>query len=268
MIHGAVLLLYLTAFLLWIRFLLAGSRGRPLGAMAVAAAGVALHGVALVLFARTHGELPLVGPGAAFSTMAFVGGLVLVATLPLQDLARVGIVVLPVILVLQGVAMVAGVQPVPGGTDFEGAGFILHVTFAFVGYQGLILAFAAGLLYLIQFHELKTKRLGRLFHFVPPLATLDLLGRLGVWLGLGALTVSLALGWAWTMEYRGSLEMGDPKVIWAVLSWFVFVGVLVSRRGGERPEHRGAVAAVAGFAVVASMYLVLRLTVGTGGLFL
>lgn len=268
MIHGAALILYLTAFFLWVRFLWMGSRGRPVGAMMVALAGVAVHGAALTIFSVRHGELPLVGAGPAFSSMAFVGGLLLAVVLPLRDLARVGIVILPVIVLLQGAGVAAGVRPVPATPRFEGAGFILHVLLAFVGYQGLVLAFAAGLLYLIQFHVLKKKRLGRAFHFIPSLEVLDRLGRVAVWLGFGALTLSLATGWAWTMAFRGSLEMDDPKVIWAVVSWGVLAVVLLARRAGVRPGHRGALAAVVGFVAVACLYVVLRVTTGTGGLFL
>lgn len=268
MIHGAALILYIIAFLLWVRFLWKGSRGRPAGAMTVALAGVAVHGTALAVFVGRHGELPLVGVGPAFSSMAFVGGLLLGAVLPSRELARVGIVILPVIVLLQGVGVAAGVRPVPAAPVFEGAGFVLHVVLAFVGYQALVLAFAAGLLYLVQFHFLKVKRVGRVFHFIPSLEILDRLGRVAVWLGFAALTLSVVTGWAWTVAFRGSLEMDDPKVIWAVVSWVILGAVLVTRRVGARPGHGGALAAVLGFLAVASLYLILRVTTGTGGLFL
>ena len=268
MIHGAALVLYVTAFLLWVRFLWRGSQGRPIGAMAVAVVGVVVHGIALGAYLVQHGELPLVGVGPAFSSMAFVGGLLFIAVLPFRDLARVGIVILPVILLLQSVGVGAGVEPVAESPVFDGAGFILHVLFAFLGYQALVLAFASGLLYLIQFHLLKRKRLGRAFHFIPSLEVLDRLGRVAVWLGFGALSLSLLTGWTWTVPFRGSLEMGDPKVIWAMVSWGVLATVLLVRRAGERPGHRGALAAVVGFLAVASLYVVLRVTIGAGGLFL
>ena len=269
MIHLAALAFYIGAFGLWVRFLWSGSRGRaPTSASVLAVAGLLLHGVALTLFAVEHGELPLVGPGAALSTLAFVGAVALVVLFPLQEVARVAIVLLPFVITLQVVALVVGVQPTGADFDFQGAGFILHVAFAFVGFQAFALAFAAGALYLIQFHELKTKRFGKVFRFVPPLATLDALGRIGIWLGFGALSLSLALAWAWTLTYRGSLEMADPKVIWSVLSWFCFLGVMLVRRQGGRPEYRGAVAAVLGFAVVVAVFVVLRVTVGAEGLFL
>ncbi|MSR23134.1 MAG: hypothetical protein EXR92_06300 [Gemmatimonadetes bacterium] len=269
MIHFLAFLSYIAAFGLWIFLLVRGARGRwaPLPSGFTAFAAI-LHGAALVQFWRAYGELPLVGPGAALSSLAFVGGVALVAVLPMREVARVALTLLPFVILLQGVALALGIRPSPFPLDFQGAGFVLHVALAFLGYQGLALAFAAGVLYLIQHHELKGKRFGRFFQFIPPLAILERVGRIGLWLGFVSLTLALAVGWAWTVQNRGSLEMTDPKVLWAVMSWFVFLGILGARGGKGRSEYRSALAAVVGFAVVIGMYLALRVTEGGSGLFL
>lgn len=269
MIHLLALLLYVGARGFWIRFLLDGSRTEgPTLAPVLAGLAVVTHAVALGDYWLQFGELPLVGPGAALSSLAFVGGLGLLATLPLRDASRVGIALLPFIIVCLGVALALGIQPSPLAIDFQGTGFVLHVTLAFFGYQGLALAFAAGILYLVQHHELKAKRLGRVAHFIPPLSTLDMLGRVGLWVGFASLSLALAFGWAWSVQNRGLLPFDDPKILWSVLSWFIFLGIIVARRGRGRREYRGAVASVAGFALVIGSYLVLRLTAGGDGLFL
>src|SRR5690606_29137070 len=137
---------------------------------------------------------------------------------------------------------VLGIEPASAPLDFQGVGFVLHVALAILGLQGLAVASAAGLLYLVQHHELKEKRLGRLFVFLPALATLERVGRIGLRAGFVALSLSLVVGWAWTVQNRGSLEFGDPKVVWAVLSWFVFLGIFLARRGKGSSEYRGALA--------------------------
>jgi ABC-type uncharacterized transport system permease subunit len=268
-IHAFALLLYIGAFFLWIHVLVRGSKGTSSVPAALATVtGVALHGAALVRFWTVHEELPLVGPGAALSSLAFVGGAALVAFLPLRYAPRLAIVLLPFMLAVLGAALWVGIEPSPLAIEFQGTGFVLHVVSAFLGYQGMAVAFAAGVLYMIQHHELKSKRLGRFFHFAPPLAILDRIARVGLWAGFACLSLALAFGWAWTVRHRGSLDLGDPKVIWAVLSWSVFLGVLGARWGPGRTEYRGAVAAVVGFGVVVASYLVLRFTAGGDGLFL
>jgi HemX protein len=268
-IHLAALLLYLGAFVLWVSLLLKGARGR-MGRAAAVVTGLAVlvHGAALLDFWRTHAELPLVGPGAALSTLGFVGGLALLVVLPMKEAARVALALLPFVMILQGVALGLGIEPSPFALDFQGTGFVLHVSFAFLGYQGLALAFAAGTLYLIQHHELKEKRFGRFFVFIPPLATLERIGRFGLWVGFVSLPLALGLGWAWTVQNRGSLEFADPKVLWAIMSWFVFLGVFLARRGRGSTEYRSALAAVVGFAVIICTYLALRVTASGSGLFL
>ena len=69
MIHLLALILYLAAFLLWLRALMAG--GRTGGALPawIAGAGVVTHVSALVAFTLGYGELPLVGLGPSLSML-------------------------------------------------------------------------------------------------------------------------------------------------------------------------------------------------------
>jgi ABC-type transport system involved in cytochrome c biogenesis permease subunit len=151
---------------------------------------------------------------------------------------------------------------------FVGVWFSLHVVLAFAGYACLALAFAAGLLYLLQFRALKERRLGRVFRYFPSLTTLDMVGRRAIAVGFPGLSLGIALGWAWTLRYRQSLAIGDPQVIWGVLSWFVFFALLFVRSGGAGRERRSALANVVGFLVVVAAYVVLRVSMTSGRTFL
>lgn len=269
MIHLAALVFYIAAFAPWIVILVRGANDQASRvAIGLTIVAVVLHAMALVDFWLTTGELPLIGIGAVSSSLAFVGGLSLVLLAAFRDVGRVALGLLPVVVGLQGAAMVLGIEPSPMSLDFQGAGFVLHVALAILGLQGLTVAAAAGFLYVVQHHELKEKRLGRLFVFLPPLATLERVQRVSLGIGFVALSLSLVFGWAWTVQNRGSLEFSEPKVVWAVLSWFVFLGIFLVRRGRVSSEYRGAVATVIGFAVVIGTYLALRITASGTGLFL
>lgn len=270
MIHFLALFLYIGAFIYWSRALWRGGEGRATGiAFALAATGVAVHALALTLYTLGSGELPLAGLAPSLSTLALVIGVGLMGTLVLGEASRVGIVLVPLIVVLEGTAAFMGVTPRTGPPlDFQGVWFSLHVTLAFAGYGGMAVAFAAGLLYLIQFHELKGKHLGRLFRFLPPLATLDRLVRTGISVGIICLGLALILGWAWTVRFRGTFQVWDPKVAWGVFSWGMLVAALVFRLGAGRKERRGALAAVVAFGIVVVTYVVLRSTGVHEGFFL
>jgi len=260
---------YVAALLLWLRAFLTGTRGRAVRVPgAVAAVGVAVHFLSLAFYTYRWGELPLVGLAPSLSTLSFLIGLALVATLFLGEASRVGVLLLPLMVLLQGVATMLGVRPAAADLDFRGAWFAFHVMLGLAGVGGMALAGASGALYLVQFRELKSKRLGKLFQFLPPLATLDRLGRIGVVFAFTTLTLAILLGWAWTLDSRQTLAGGSPQTIWAVFMWAVILAVLVVRARSASAERRSAVASLVGFGLIAASYLVLRATASTGALFL
>ncbi len=268
MIHLLALVLYSGAFFLWLRGLARGARGgASWSAPWLAGLAVGVHAVALAVYTLHFGELPLVGLAPSLSTLAFMLGVAVVASLGLREASRVGIVLMPLVVLMEGAALVLGVRPAQATLDFRGAWLALHVTLAFAGVVGMAVAGAAGMLYLLQFREIKRKRMGRAFHFLPPLATLDRLGRIAGVSSFILLSLSLALGWAWTIRFRNSLQGDDPKILWGVFVWAVILVALLFRRGGKS-ERRAALAASVGFALILASYLVVRATAGFGVFFL
>jgi HemX protein len=267
-LHLLALALYaLAAALLGVSMARAGRR-LPYVATAVLGAALCLHVAELAAFAREYHELPLVGLGPSLSVLAL---LIAAGSLGLATLGRtgpVGLVLVPVAAAVAAVAEIAGVRPSDQVMAFQGPWFVLHVVLAFLGYAGLTVAFAAGLMYLLQFRELRSKRFGAIFRFFPPLDTLDRIVKGALIAGLAFLTPALIVGWAWSERFGRPLGAGNPKVVWGVLSWLVLATALASRAGGGRPARRAAMATVVGFAVVVVGYLLLRVGEGPGGGFL
>lgn len=241
----------------------------PYAAAACLALGVGLHGGALAAYRAHFGEWPLVGLGPSLSVLAL---LIALGSLLLAALARtgpLGLVLVPVAAGLAGVAEVAGMHPAAQAVAFRGPWFVLHVILAMLGYAGLTVAFAAGLMYLLQFRQLKGKRFGAVFRFFPPLDTLDRVGRRALIMGLPLLTLALLLGWAWSERFGPPMRAGNPKVVLGVLTVAVFVAALASRAGqGAARARRGAMASVVGFAVVVAAYVLLRAAESSGAGFL
>jgi HemX protein len=264
---GALLLYGMATALLAISFARNDQR-LPTLASVVLGVGLALHAWGLAAFWAEWGELPLVGLGPSLSSLAFLVGVGTLIASTLGHAGTVGLVLAPVISLLTGVAVAVGVVPAGEPMAFRGVWFVLHVVFAFVGYVGLTVAFAAGLMYLLQFRELKSKHFGAIFRFFPPLETLDHLGHRGLLIGFPFLTLAMLLGGAWTVRFTGVADPGNTTLVWVVLSWVVFLVALLVRLGGGRRSHRGAVASVVGFVVVVLIYLVLRVQTTHGGTFL
>lgn len=248
----------------------ANGRGvAPRTGAAMAKAAVVLHGIGLVAFTAQHSELPLVGLAPSLSTLGFLIAVFLFTATIATESRPVGLVLVPIVALLLGVALVLGIAPTGQPMAFRGLWFTLHVLLAFIGYAGLAIAFAAGLLYLLQFRELKGKRLGRVFRFFPSLPALDTLGRRGLAVGFPALSLALLLGWAWTVRFHRTFAVSDPQVIWGVLTWIVFAAVFGLRiaRGSDM-QRRAAAASVIGFVVVVAAYLLLRVFMAGGRVFL
>jgi HemX protein len=244
------------------------ARRMPQVATALIGLGLLVHAVALGEYASTWEQLPLVGLGPSLSTLAFLTGLGCLMAATLGHASSVAIVLAPVVALLTGVAALVGVAPTGEPMTFQGAWFTLHVVFAFVGYAGLIIAFAAGLMYLLQFRELKSKHFGAIFRFFPPLETLDRLGRQGLIVGFPFLTLALLLGWAWTANFQGSPSPGNPKLVWVIASWIILLSALLARSGKGRKGERGALASVIGFIVIVVLYVLLRTQGAQQGAFL
>jgi HemX protein len=264
-VHGLSLASYLGA-----GGLVAGSfaTGRSVlrGPVALISLAVAAHALGIVLFVLRFGELPLVGLAASFSSLAFLIGASLLVAALLREIRPLALVLIPLISILLAVAITLGIAPSEASSSFRGVWFVAHVVLAFIGYACLAVAFAAGLLYLLQFRALKDKTFGRAFRFLPPLETLDKVRQRVLLTGLPSLTFALALGWAWTVRFQNSLALPNPQVIWGVVTWVVFVAALASRwRGGER---NAAAASVAGFTLVVLTYVALRLLMADGAVFL
>lgn len=269
LLHGGALLLYLGAGVALVGAF-AGGRRRPSWiALATVIGATLAHGAGLAAFVLEYRELPLAWLAPSFSTLAFLIGGYLLAVTVLREGPPLGLVLVPIIALLLGAALALGIAPAGEPIRFGGVLGSLHVLASFAGCAGLAVAFASGLLYLLQFRELKGKRFGRVFRFFPSLQTLDRLGRHALGFGFASLTVGLLLGWAATVRVPRPIEGMRSEVAWGVFTWATFVAALTVRaRGGASRGRLGALASVVGFVLVVIAYVILRLFVAEGPAFL
>jgi HemX protein len=267
-LHVVALTLYAGVGGLYGVSLASGRSAMPRPGVALIGAAVAAHAAALIGFTVTYGELPLVGLAASLSSFAFLVGACLLGAALVTESRPIGLVLAPIIAVVLLAVVLLGIAPTGAEPEFRGVWFALHVVLAFIAYAAMAVAFAASLLYLMQFRELKDKRFGRVFRFVPPLETLDRLAYRSLLVGFPALTLALVLGWAWTIRFRHSLSMGDPKVMWAVFTWLALTIALISRRGRVDVERRAARVTVTAFTAIVAVYVVLRISIAGRGVFL
>ena len=133
--------------------------------------------------------------------------------------------------------------------------FPFHIFSAFLGHATFALAFAAGLMYLLQERGLKRRRPGLLLKRLPSLEELDELGYRLVSVGFMLLTLGIATGSFWLHSTDGYYLKWDPKITSSMVTWFFYAAILHARLTAGWRGRRTAIFAIIGFCSVLFTFL-------------
>ena len=151
----------------------------------------------------------------------------------------VGVFLLPLVLGVLAIAVNAPRDPWVG-RGWESFWGLVHGLFLMAGAVCTVVAFAAGLMYLIQADRLKNKRPARLGVALPSLEQSERWNRGAITLAFPLLTAGMLIGVGLMIAIRrsGGVEISwtDPKVLSSGAFWLVFALLLHAR---YRPEWRG-----------------------------
>ena len=154
------------------------------------------------------------------------------------------------ILVLVGISAVASKEIIPLPPELRSWWLPVHAGVTIVAYGFLGLAFVGGLMYLVQEWELKSKRLGYFFSRLPSLKALDQLNSHCVTTGFIFLTLGILSGTLWARQIVGSYWRWDPKEIWSLITWFIYLIQFHQRITVGWRGKKAAVMAIIGFCAV------------------
>jgi cytochrome c-type biogenesis protein CcsB len=126
----------------------------------------------------------------------------------------------------------------------------VHAGITIAAYAFLALAFIGGLMYLVQEWELKSKRFGYFFSRLPSLDALDQLNNHCLTTGFILLTLGIVTGTIWAKQVVGSYWRWDPKEIWTVVTWFIYLIQFHQRLTVGWRGKRAAIMAIIGFVSV------------------
>ncbi|UCC72410.1 MAG: cytochrome c biogenesis protein CcsA [Gemmatimonadota bacterium] len=259
--YAIAAVLYLAAS---VRYAMRFARARS-GATALVAvivyAGVACHLVGVGFYWARFGEPPLVGLGPSLASLALLLGLAIAGFAHFRSARPLGLFLAPAAALLLVLALLIGIEPTGSVLAFRGTWLAIHISAGFIGYAGWLVSAAAALMYLLQLRQLKHKQLGAIFEFFPPLETLDELAEWALITGFCAMTLGIAIGWAWTIRFEGGFRWTDPKVIWGVLAWLAMLLAIWMRFSRLRTPRQAAMWNVAGFTVVFVAYLAARMVI-------
>jgi ABC-type transport system involved in cytochrome c biogenesis permease subunit len=248
-------------------------RGAASGRVATTLLIVGALGHTFVIGMQTMdvGHVPITNASSAISSFVWLLALSYLYLEISTDERAMGVFILPLAVALQLVpALAPGIEtrdPV-----LDSPWFAVHVSSLLFAYASFALACMLGLIYVLQFKEIKKKHLGYFYTRLPSLQTLDVMNSRAVAIGWLLLTIGVAVGVIWAAQARVSapddpnvqaMALGDPKILVAVLTWAVYSFSLLARRVLGWSGRRAAWLSAAGFAIVLLNFLPINYFVTT-----
>lgn len=133
----------------------------------------------------------------------------------------------------------------------------IHRTLSLIGYAALSIAFAAGIMYLIQEHQVKTKKLGIMYFRMPSLEVLDDLNFKVITIGFPLFTLGFMTGSIWNTKIDQAFFSWDlARTMPLVVAWLIYGLVFFGRMVIGLRGKKAAQGAILGFvAVIGTFFL-------------
>ncbi len=241
---------YLVATALALSYLIHRREGLHRTAVLASLAGWVLHTLALVLRGVELGRAPLANLPEALSVL--VWALVLFT---LWAERRYGVKVLSAFVLPVVLSFGLSTVTLPGSLGdparaLRSAWISVHVVLALLGIAAFVLNFAGAIMYLLQEHQLKSKRPGTFYYRLPSLEALDRITFQALTLGFPFLTAGLILGAVWAGRAWGSFFPFDPLALFSSVAWLIYAATLAARAVAGWRGRRAAYCAILGFAAL------------------
>lgn len=137
--------------------------------------------------------------------------------------------------------------------------FPIHVTFAFLGNAVFALAFAAGVMYLIQERQVKGHHLGEIYKRLPSLEILDEINSVCLSIGFPLMTFGIITGFVWSKAVWGTFLNLNPRAVSSLISWSLYAALFTGRLTVGWRGRRAAVLAITGFSIMIVAYFAINI---------
>ena len=250
---------YFCAMLFSILDLSRSTKTFPKLMLIAAAIGFCFHTVFIFYKGFSMGHVPFVNPREATSFFAWCIFLLFFILEYRYKLRLLGSFITPMAFLLMFVSFIlpADDRPLPPVLRSEWLG--VHTVFAFLANAAFAMAAGVGVMYLVQEHYVKSKKLGGLFSRLPSLHVLDEINYRLVTVGFPLFTVAIISGSIWADNAWGSYISWDPRQIWALVTWLIFGIVLHARLQRGWRGRRAAALSILGFLTIIGAFAGLAL---------
>jgi cytochrome c-type biogenesis protein CcsB len=224
-------------------------------AAAIVTTGFASHSLALLIRFAEAGYTPVTNLYESLSFFAWmIIGILLIANLKYK-IKVLGAFLACIALILMLFALALPKEILPLAPVLRSFWHPFHVLFAFLGNAVFALAFGSGIIYLIQEHQLKSKKMGAISRRLPSLKVLDDLNYRALTFGFPLLTLGIITGAVWAEYAWGRYWGWDPKETWSLITWFLYAAMLHQRLTVGWRGRKAAIMAIVGFLSVMFTFL-------------
>ncbi len=218
--------------------------------LALAITGFVLHTANIILRFISGGHLPITNMHEASSFFSWCIVLLFLFVEYRYKVGLLGSFIMPFVFILMLSSSILPREIKPLSPLLQSYWFTVHTILAFLGDAAFAMAAGIGLMYLIQEHFVKSKHLGSMFQRLPSLQMLDEINYRLISIGFPLLTLAIITGSIWAESALGSYWRWDPKEVWSLITWFIYVFVLHARlRAGWRGK-KAAILSIVGFCAV------------------
>ncbi len=244
------LILYLIATAGFLLFII--KRNKKVGRWShmILLAGFALNSIYLALGYYQLGAVPALNLKGALS---FFSWTIVAAYIIFQVKFRImvlGSFVVPFCTFLMIISSTIPISNISVRPIFKGFWLPLHVATSLLGDGIFAIAFIAGAMYLIQEHQIKTKRLGAFYSRLPSLNSLDSLNYHAISYGFVLLTIGMITGSILAQGAHGSYWLWDPKEVWSLITWLCYAALLHQRMAVGWRGRRSALMSIGCFFIL------------------
>ena len=134
--------------------------------------------------------------------------------------------------------------------------FESHVFFMLLANSGFMLAFIAGILYLLLSNEIKKKELGIFFRRLPSLVYFEKISNYAINIGLIFLTIGFALGFYSATQVWSESMLTEPKILSVVVTLMIYFTHYIGRLFGKIRGQRAAMISTIGFISILISFLI------------
>lgn len=219
-------------------------------ALGMVGVGFIFHTASLILLGLDRHHFPITNLPESLCLFAWFLTLTFLLANIRYDIKALGAFTLPLISILTILASLFYQENQTIPPDLKSGWIYFHSSIAFLAYAAFFLTFISGVFYLIQEKELRTKNFRFLYFRLPSLQSCDELMRLFLTVGFIAMSLTIITGIISAPQAWGPSWHGDPKVTASLITWGIYLILLLYRLSPRWRARMAAYISILGFASV------------------